>query len=116
MLGTLRFFTTRRWNQRTLLEAMNYTREFTKTVVGACCRNNRLNVLEDGYQAKDLHLVFVDAGCFDDGFLVLGCVIKDINNKVVLYACTKIVSNAGPMMAEAMTLRWGIEFAEDLGL
>lgn len=38
----------------------------------------------------DCHLIQVDTGCFGNGSLALGCVIKDRDQKIVLSACQRL--------------------------
>lgn len=46
------------------------------------------------FATTDFHEVSVDAGCFSNGFVVFGCVIKDRCKKVVFASSKKIGSVA----------------------
>lgn len=63
---------------------------------------------------KDFYTIQVDAGCYPNGFLVLGCVIKDSEKKIIFSACKKLQNSADPSVAEAMKIRWGLQLVHDL--
>ncbi|CAI8618326.1 unnamed protein product [Vicia faba] len=72
--------------------------------------------VNEGLHPKDTFLVFVDVSCFDGGFLVLGCVIKDMYNRVVISTSKEIDSSASPLVDGALALRWSIQSAINLSL
>lgn len=45
------------------------------------------------------HSIQVDASCFPNGFVDMGCVIRDHDRKPVLVASKIIVSSAGSLVA-----------------
>ncbi|XP_058763410.1 uncharacterized protein LOC131636801 [Vicia villosa] len=59
-------------------------------------------------------MVHVDAGCFEDGTIAMGCVMKEANRGVFLSATRKIAMDVDPSMAEALALRWALQTAVDL--
>lgn len=62
--------------------------------------------IERNQSHEVFHFVFTDAGCFQNGSSVLGCVIKDNTKEVVVVATNKLESSVSPEVAEALALRW----------
>lgn len=52
-----------------------------------------------------------DAGCFDGGIISLGCVIKDVNNRVPIANCQRISSFTDIATAEIMGILWAMHLA-----
>ncbi|XP_058749860.1 uncharacterized protein LOC131622856 [Vicia villosa] len=61
-------------------------------------------------------IIQTDAGCFEEGFVVLGCVIRDPLGEVVMVATNRLPCVAPPNVAEGFGIRWALNLAKDAGL
>ncbi|XP_058726729.1 uncharacterized protein LOC131598113 [Vicia villosa] len=61
-------------------------------------------------------VVQTDAGCFEEGIISFGCVIRDPSSNIFLAATKRIHSVTNPATVEAMVIRWALQMAKDLGL
>lgn len=61
-------------------------------------------------------MVYVDASCFEEGVVSLGCVVKDQNTRVYLAACKRLDSHAEPAYAELMGIHLTMELAKVIKL
>ncbi|XP_058774462.1 uncharacterized protein LOC131648749 [Vicia villosa] len=56
------------------------------------------------------------AGCFDDGVISFGCIIRDPTSNIFLAATKRSVSITEASNAELLAIRWSLQVAKDLGL
>ncbi|XP_058746011.1 uncharacterized protein LOC131618872 [Vicia villosa] len=64
----------------------------------------------------DVHFIHVDASFSDEGFLTMGCIIRDHNQVLSLAACRRENVQVEVLVGEAMAMRWGLSLAKDLNL
>ncbi|XP_058783366.1 uncharacterized protein LOC131658047 [Vicia villosa] len=67
-------------------------------------------------QDKDLAIIQVGAGCFDDGVVAFGCMIKSWDSKVIYGACKRESMSVDPALAELLAIRWCLQIAKDIHL
>ncbi|CAI8587593.1 unnamed protein product [Vicia faba] len=58
-----------------------------------------------------LVVTMVDAGCFNDGVMAMGAVIRDSHRNVIMSSCCRKRVDVDPCTAEAMTIEWGLSLA-----
>lgn len=58
--------------------------------------------------------IYVNIGCFDDGTIAMGCVMKMQENGTFFSATKRMFVEADPTLAEALTVRWTLKLAMDL--
>ncbi|RHN71717.1 putative ribonuclease H-like domain, reverse transcriptase zinc-binding domain-containing protein [Medicago truncatula] len=63
-----------------------------------------------------LFSVFVDAGCCAGGPTVWGLTIRNQNGEVILSKCKKEDIDVGPLLAEALGVRWAVQVAIEQGI
>ncbi|XP_058776247.1 uncharacterized protein LOC131650559 [Vicia villosa] len=73
---------------------------------------NHINRLH--YASADLKLVKVDAGCFENGSISMGCVVLNRDDSVVMSACKRLEVSVSPCMAEAMAVKWALSLVQSL--
>ncbi|XP_058739812.1 uncharacterized protein LOC131611980 [Vicia villosa] len=96
-------------------DSVNYLAEFNCFIP----QDRRLQQTENAAPREcpdDVFLVQVDAGCFNDGTVAMGCVIKKHNDEVIVAASKRMEVSVSPSTAEAMAIRWGLQVARDLKL
>lgn len=64
----------------------------------------------------DLHTIHMDVRCFPNNYVILRCIIKDSEKRLVLSASKKLENSANPSVAKAFAMRWGIQVAVELNL
>ena len=64
----------------------------------------------------DLHTIHVDVRCFPNNYVILRCIIKDNEKRLVLSASKKLENSANPSVVKAFAMRWGIQVAVELNL
>ncbi|XP_058783927.1 uncharacterized protein LOC131658676 [Vicia villosa] len=64
----------------------------------------------------DVHSIHVDARFSDEGFMTMGCIIKDHNQILSLAACRRENVQVEVAVGKAMAMRWGLSLAKDLNL
>lgn len=78
------------------------------------CAKNQASENPHSITATCLWTVNVDAGCFEDGLVSLGCVIKYPNAGICMAACKTLSSFADLSTTELLGIQWVIELAKDL--
>ncbi|XP_058760149.1 uncharacterized protein LOC131633451 [Vicia villosa] len=63
-----------------------------------------------------VHFLHVDASFSEEGFMTMGCIIKDHNQAFSLAACRRENMQVEVAVGEAMAVRWGLSLAKDLNL
>lgn len=71
-----------------------------------------LNVLS----AYNSWTIQTDVGCFSEGMMSLGCVIKEPNANIFLVASNRFSSHAYASTTEVLAIRWTLHLAKDLKL
>ncbi|XP_058749041.1 uncharacterized protein LOC131622003 [Vicia villosa] len=75
---------------------------------------------EDLLQAATVHaetvIIATDAGCFEEGFAAMGCVIRKGKDNILVAACKKDFIQISVSTAEALALKWAMKMAADLSL
>ncbi|XP_058764138.1 uncharacterized protein LOC131637556 [Vicia villosa] len=71
---------------------------------------------ENGNTKPGFTSVYVDAGCFEDGTVAMGCVMKGTDKGVFFSATKKQSMNVDPSMAEALALRWALKMAVEFSI
>ncbi|XP_058776112.1 uncharacterized protein LOC131650418 [Vicia villosa] len=66
--------------------------------------------------AGGVTIVQVDAGCYDNGVMAMGCVVKPDGNGVVMSACRREQVLVNPNVAEAMAIRWALSLMQAIHL
>ncbi|XP_058778794.1 uncharacterized protein LOC131652829 [Vicia villosa] len=61
-------------------------------------------------------IVQVDAGCYDNGTMAMGCVVKVEGMRVSLSACRREQLLVNPTVAEAMAIRWALSLMQSIHL
>ncbi|KAI5426125.1 hypothetical protein KIW84_031808 [Lathyrus oleraceus] len=57
-----------------------------------------------------------DVGVFSEGFVSLGCIIKNHDKEVSMAPCRKEVVSVKPIVIEMLAIRWSLMLAPDLKL
>lgn len=65
---------------------------------------------------KDAHTIHADASISEEGFVTLGCIIKDQHQSISIVACKKEYISAEVAVTEALAIPWGLNLAKDLQL
>lgn len=52
-------------------------------------------VVSSDSSKKDVHSINVDASIFEEGFLTIGCIIKDQHQSISIVACKRIYHSRG---------------------
>ncbi|XP_058776904.1 uncharacterized protein LOC131651249 [Vicia villosa] len=63
---------------------------------------------------REVFTIQTDAGCFEDGFVTFGCMIKTGDSKLFYAACKKEAIQVDPATAEVLAIRWGLQLAKEL--
>ncbi|XP_058733198.1 uncharacterized protein LOC131604798 [Vicia villosa] len=95
-------------------EAGKYVQEFNAANPEKCLRKRIQMGSEDIECSKDCVFINVDAGCFEEGWMAMGMVIRDSKRKVILLTCSRRRMSVEPELAEAMAIEWGILLALQL--
>jgi hypothetical protein len=88
-------------------EALDFVLEFNKANSSRkrTRQQNPASVIEPIY--KGFTTVQVDAGCYANGTVAMGCVIRNQTNDVILAASKRESIESDPATAEALAIRWG---------
>ncbi|XP_058783087.1 uncharacterized protein LOC131657739 [Vicia villosa] len=78
------------------------------------CDTNQTHDIPMSITATGHWTVNVDAGCFEDGVVSLGCLIKVPKAGTYMAACKTLSSFAEPSTAELLGIKWAMEVAKDL--
>ncbi|XP_058749287.1 uncharacterized protein LOC131622279 [Vicia villosa] len=65
---------------------------------------------------KELAIIQVDAGCYEEGVVAFGCLIKSWDSKVIYGACKRETMSADPALAELLAIRWCLQVAKEIHL
>lgn len=68
------------------------------------------------YSSRNIHIVMDDVGVFSEGFVSLGCIIKNHDKEVSMAPCRKEVVSVKPIVIEMLAIRWSLMLAPDLKL
>lgn len=63
-----------------------------------------------------VHVLYVDAEVFEEGVMVMGCVIKDLSKEVFVETCKREMVSVEPKISEMLTVRWGLILEKELKL
>lgn len=63
---------------------------------------------------KELVVIHVDAGCFKEGLVAFGCMIRSRDSKVIYVACRRDFKSTDPALDELLAISWCVEIAKDL--
>ncbi|XP_058776145.1 uncharacterized protein LOC131650453 [Vicia villosa] len=89
-----------------------------------CCSVSEFNASSNAATLSSLHAqlegnggncwsIQTDAGCFEGGVVVLGCVIKAPNGDVLMVATQRMSCFASPSIVEAFGIKWGLQLAKN---
>ncbi|XP_058760957.1 uncharacterized protein LOC131634317 [Vicia villosa] len=62
----------------------------------------------------EVYTMNVDAGCFEDGSVAFGCLIKNQDGNVLLAACKREEVSVCPLIGETLAIRWSLQVAKEL--
>lgn len=63
-----------------------------------------------------IFMVHVYAGCFQEGFVIVGCVIKNHSKEVIIASSKKEHIFVDSSVAEILSIRWSLKIPRELNL
>ncbi|XP_058724687.1 uncharacterized protein LOC131596129 [Vicia villosa] len=94
-------------------EAMESVIEFNKFNPCIKAKPPAHNLLEVPI-SFEVCILQVDAGCFDEGFISFGCLLRNQAGRVVSAACKWEEMSANPVTAETLAIHWSLQLAKEL--
>ncbi|XP_058774363.1 uncharacterized protein LOC131648640 [Vicia villosa] len=100
--------------QQVVNEAIEWIHDYNTSNLGK--GGHRTAVTVEGFEGvnNETMMVHVDTGCFEDGTIAMGCVMKEASKGVFLSATRKQAMEVDPTMAEALALCWALKTVVDL--
>lgn len=96
------------------LDVRDWVYEYNKSNPEKKASRGALRTEEMVSEDSGLSKIYVDAACFNDCTIAMGCVMKNIERGVFFSASQKLSMGTSSSVAEAMAVRWALKLAKDL--
>lgn len=97
-------------------DARDWVCDFNKSNLGLKVNRVvlRTEIMENEFSG--MKKIFVDARCFNDGTIALGCVMKNAERGVFFSTTKRLPMETNPSVAETLAVRWALMLAVDFKL
>lgn len=79
-------------------------------------KNESVDASEHDLNPKNLNIIQVDVGCYQEGCFSFGCIIRNHNNYVTMVASKKEIGHVELGLDELLEVRWVLQLAKNLNL
>lgn len=100
----------------TAADGLDFVLEFNKASPCKKVLRQQNPAAENDPVYRGFNVIQVDAGCYVNDLVALGCVIKNQADDVILSASNRESIAADPATAEALAIRWSLQKTQELNL